>query len=612
MADYERMSREELIAALRKAEADSSLSMNEEEWNECVADDALKWVVAHDDHRCLAVNRAALDCFGMARDAFLAQSFEDFFPSCAQAETLAPGVRRCRDSKGGICTFRYCEVDLHYAGRRARLLVASDISAALETKADLERFKEWMQRSQDYAHFGIWDWDIRSGVTLVSEQIGPLFGDDSGALQTTREYFLNAVHPEDRPRVIEAIRDTARCDDGYLNCAGDDCRNAFDIEYRIVHPDGSVRWIHERGGIERCERGLPARVLGVVQDITPRKQSEQALQESEQHFRLFAENIREMIWVTSPDFSTILYANQACGDILGMRREDAEPPQWEKIVDPDDLPLVHAALDQQARGEPAEVETRILRPDGKIRWIRVRTFPVHNAQGERMASGIAEDITDRKQLEVERINQMMAQRTNLVREVHHRIKNNLQGVAGLLRQFGNEHPEVNGIIDQAIAQVETVAVVHGLQGKMADNEVVLCEMVPTISRMVEGLLPSRPVINVTVDVPQRIRVNEQEAVPIALILNELIMNAAKHARADGIRICISVRWNALQSRGVISIVNPGTLPRGFEFDSGRHTGTGLDLVRALLPAQGGMLRYASSDNQVEAVLELSAPCIYNL
>ncbi|HEX7636605.1 MAG TPA: PAS domain-containing protein [Noviherbaspirillum sp.] len=477
-------------------------------------------------------------------------------------------------------------------------------------EADLTRAEEWLQLSQAYARFGIWDWDMRSGVTHLSEQIAPLFGYREETLRTTREHFLNVVHPRDRQRVADAISACAGCD------ARDDGRDGFDIEYRIVRADGEVRWMRERGGVERDADGAPIRVLGVVQDVTDQKQSERALRESEEQFRLFAENIREMIWIVSPRMDKLFYVSHACTEILGVEREHLYTGMlnWENMIYREDLPLVKAALARQAQGEPAEVETRIVRPDGKVRWIRVRSLPFKNGSGERMTSGIAEDITDRKQTEKERIAQMTLQRTTLIREVHHRIKNNLQGVAGLLRQHADAHPQVSPIIDRAIAQVQTVAVVHGLQGKTMDNEIVLCEMVPMIARTVKSVLPSRPAIEVYVDVPQRIRVSEQESVSLALVLNELIMNSAKHANAAAseARIVITVRWDQKQSLARIGIVNPGTLPAGFGFLAGTGTGTGLELVRSLLPPEGSTLSFASGNGHVEAVLELSPPSIYNL
>ncbi len=496
------------------------------------------------------------------------------------------------------------------AGRPAPLMTGDNVCSQCQTETDLRRAQEWMSWGQRYAKFGIWEWDIKSGITYLSKQIVSLFGYENETLETTREDFLSAVHQDDRQRVIDTIHSGV---DYKGRCIY--CNEGFDIQYRIVKPDGTVRWMHERGGVERSEDGHPWRILGVVQDITDQKHAEQVLRESEEHFRFFAENIHKMIWIASPSLDKLFYVNHVCSEVLGIERHDLcnELSRWREIVYPEDLPLVEAALLKQEQGVAAEVEARIVRADEKFRWIRIRSFPVKNGQGERMSSGIVEDITDRRQLENERLANMAQQRTNLVREVHHRIKNNLQGVVGLLRQQANQYPEVSEIIAQAIAQVRTVAVVHGLQGQAFDNEVVLCEMVPTIARTVETLLSSRVVLDVCVDVPQRIRINEQESVPIALILNELIMNAAKHAaiRSEAPCISITVSWDQFQTQAMISIVNPGMLPEGFDFFAAKGTGTGLELVRSLLPPKGSNLLFISDNGEVKAALALCAPSIYN-
>jgi PAS domain S-box-containing protein len=617
MMNFEEMTREQLIALLT-ARADAPAPATALGALAADSTPVLKWICDADSLACLDVNDAALSCFGYTRAQFLALPLSRAPGQAA----VPPGVSLSSTyprpdiyqfdggaGDGAAVCLQLCHVAIVHSGRAALLMLGSDISRHLRTEADLRCIESWLHHSQAYAQFGIWDWDIGSGATRFSEHLAPLFGYREHRPETTRASLLEAVHPEDRQQVLAAVHDWTSA--SAQAAPGSD---GFDIEYRIVRPDGELRWMHERGGIQRALPGTAPRVLGVVQDITRQKQSEQALRESEQHFRLFAENIREMIWVASPALDKLFYVSPACSDILGISADELHKGKlhWKQIVCFDDHPLMTAALARQERGEVAEVEARIVRPDGKVRWIRVRSFPVRNGHGERMASGIAEDVTDRKQLEQERIVQMTQQRGTLVREVHHRIKNNLQGVAGLLRQQAYAHPELGPIIDQAIAQVRTVAVIHGLQGQAMDNEIVLCEMVPSIARAV-ATLHARTTIEVDVQVPQRIRVSEQESVPIALILNELIMNAAKHAvcAVAPARVDVSVRWDGQLQLARIRIVNPGSLPPGFAFGDGRGTGTGHELVRSLLPPSGGSLAFVERDGQVETVLELSAPSIYN-
>ena len=207
------------------------------------------------------------------------------------------------------------------------------------------------------------------------------------------------------------------------------------------------------------------------------------------------------------------------------------------------------------------------------------------------------------------------QRNVLVREVHHRIKNSLQGVAGMLRQHALIDPAAAPVLERAIAQVRTIAVVHGLEGKALYNEVVLCEMAPSIVRMVQELvLPDGGPFEVTVDVPERIRVCEQERVPVALILNELILNAAKHAVSPntGPALSLAVRWDPSLQCACVSIINPGRLPEGFDFATERCIGTGLELVHSMLPGRGASLSFNDRAGYVETRLLLSPPVIYSI
>ncbi|MES2296957.1 MAG: PAS domain-containing protein [Pseudomonadota bacterium] len=622
MDNYEQMTRAQLIAALSALAPPTAAGQAPASVLAPLAADrspVAKWICLGAGLPCVAVNDAALACFGLTRAHFLTLSTHAgpdgaLLPPCLAfaAEFGRPDLYALRDSQGVRRQLQVCHVDIDYQGRPALLMLANDVSRQLMLEADLNRIKEWVKHSQAYAKFGIWECDIGApggGAPAVSAQLAALFGYADDAPVATRAQLQERVHPDERDRVGAVIAHWTGPHGPSAPCA-----DHFDLEYRIVRPDGAVRWMVERGGIVGAPPGA-RRVLGVVQDITRQKQSEQALRESEHHFRLFAENIREMIWVGTPSLDRLLYISPACVDILGLDAPELHggARRWKDLVCADDQHLMEAALAKQVKGEAAEVEARIIRPDGRLRWIRMRSFPVMSALGERMASGIAEDVTDRKQLEQERIVQSTLQRDALVREVHHRIKNNLQGVAGLLRQHSFAHPEVAPIIDQAIAQVRAVAVVHGLQGTLADHEIVLCEMVPAIGRAVASLLaPSQAVIAVNVDVPERIRVSERESVPIALIVNELIMNAGKHAVSAELpaRIAISVSWDAQRQLARISVVNPGSLPPGFAFGSGRGTGIGHELVRALLPPNGGSLAFAPHADRVEAVLELSAPCIY--
>ena len=130
------------------------------------------------------------------------------------------------------------------------------------------------------------------------------------------------------------------------------------------------------------------------------------LERSEEKFRQLAENIQQVFWISTPDTRQVLYASPAYEEIWGRSLESlyADIANWLQTIHPDDWEALGATLKRQTRtGTGYDIEYRIVRPDGAIRWIRDRSFPIRDKSGVvyRMA-GIADDITQRKQAERER------------------------------------------------------------------------------------------------------------------------------------------------------------------------------------------------------------------
>ena len=126
----------------------------------------------------------------------------------------------------------------------------------------LKRSEERYTLAQRAANIGSWDWDIKTGTLVWSEQIEPMFGFGRGEFGATYESFLDSVHPDDRQHVVDSVN--ACVEEG----------KDYAIEHRIVRPDGTIRWMSETGDVVRDESGKAIRMLGIVQDITDRKERE--------------------------------------------------------------------------------------------------------------------------------------------------------------------------------------------------------------------------------------------------------------------------------------------------------------------------------------------------
>ncbi|MFG6416727.1 PAS domain-containing protein [Roseateles sp. DC23W] len=224
---------------------------------------------------------------------------------------------------------------------------------------------------------------------------------------------------------------------------------------------------------------------------------------------------------------------------------------------------------------------------------------------------VASDVTEHRAAEAARLQAAIAQRELLVREVHHRIKNNLQGVAGLLQQIAARRPEVAPVLKDAVGQVQAIAQVYGLQVG-ASGPLVLKRVFDAIVGSVQRA--QGRVVTTTAEGGALLEdwcLPEAEAIPIALSLNELLGNALRHGNGGDGGEGGQVRCQLICDAGgvTVEIANAGRLPDGFLLQNIRSGVSGLGLVRALLPRRSAILSLEQQDDDVVCRLELLPPSV---
>jgi PAS domain S-box-containing protein len=223
---------------------------------------------------------------------------------------------------------------------------------------------------------------------------------------------------------------------------------------------------------------------------------------------------------------------------------------------------------------------------------------------------VSTEVTEQRAAQQAKFEAALAQREMLVKEVHHRIKNNLQGVAGLLQQIAVRKPEVATAMSEVVAQVQAIAQVYGLQVGVT-GPLRLKSVVEAITGSVQRTFGHPILLGVEGPAPHQWALPEAESIPIALTLNELLTNAVKHSIA-GRAMAVACTLVCSDAGVQVVITNRAQLPADFSLARFPGGVSGLGLVRSLLPRRSARLTIEQHDADVVATVALSPPGVTRL
>lgn len=359
-----------------------------------------------------------------------------------------------------------------------------------------------------------------------------------------------------------------------------------------------------------------------IRDLEERYELEAALRRSEEGYALAVRGTNDGIWdwhVSTGEFR----GSDRFWELMGMTSErfdhfDHFFQAFKRCVHPDDLELVERALEAHFEAKSDyEVEFRLCSSEGQVRWFlaRGRVFRDENDVPKRMAGSLT-DVTARKNAEAERerllgelralnaeLEARVAERTHeltnslkerelLLREMHHRVKNNLQVISSLLRMQARqvEHTPSRSALDECQSRVEAIALIHE-QLYRATNFASM-----PFSDYANNL--AHAVLRATDTSPSKIRLDIEatdvtlpldEAIPCGLILNELMTNAFKHAFPNQRQGTVKVRLVRDPSGQVELSVSDDGVGLGLDFHEKRSTSLGVKLVLTLVEQLDGRL-----------------------
>ncbi len=440
-----------------------------------------------------------------------------------------------------------------------------------------------------------WWWPDCSRPRLLS--LGTLLhslGYDEGEVRDDIDAYLGLVHPEDRPHLQAIARSVVQ-----RPRAGN-----YEVQLRLRRKQGGYCGVRILGSIVRQEGAAAPAAYGVARLLHAHEETaDSALRLSEDALSTVLNEIGHPVVLMTPDGCMLQHNDAMVHAVGGTVVADSEGYRYCPFLhERDGTPTVADFIDGVILTGRRQ-QREIWRFD---RWWHVYLVPLRNAEGAvRRLLLLAQDISALKAEQEAELTRERALRTTLAREVHHRIKNHLQGLVGLLRVHSRSGRSMREVIDNAVVQIQSIAAVHGLLSRSGETAIDFAELIARIVELtsVGAAIPVDCIIEHSS--ARKLCISEEESVPLAVVVGELFMNALKHTSArSGSRVV--VRFACSDEVAELCVTNrPATLPQGFELPSTATAGTGIDLVMALLPRNRSSLEIAQEGEAVTTRLRIS-------
>lgn len=471
---------------------------------------------------------------------------------------------------------------LDIEGQRYIAGIGVDISELREMQNQLKKAMTDMRIGQELANLGSWRWDLENNTLQWSPKVYDIYDVADVSQKPSVELFKQKVYPDDLP-IIDGIIDKIKAGESFQ-----------DFEHRLLISGNEVRWVRHSAQINYRDDGSLSHVIGAVQDITSEVEGKQRLEKEKALSDKIINSLPVLFFMYDQQGNAIRW-NDYFRKTTGLN--DLEISYMDPLgyFSEKHKERVDKAITEVFEEGEATVQAEFLTDNGQSIPFLYSASRFQSDDSTYMI-GTGQDISELKEYQDE-LNQSLEEKEVLLAEIHHRVKNNLAIISGLLQleAFSVENAHTAKVLKNSQMRIQSMATIHEMLYEAENfNDLSFEGFVEEVISLVKEVYHKEPQ-QILFDIEiEKINLNINQAVPCGLIINELITNAYKHAFGDQHEGCISVIGEKSDSNIQFTIHDNGVgLPEDFVIDE--QDSLGFTLVSSLVAQLGADLEIKTEE-----------------
>lgn len=485
----------------------------------------------------LEVNKKATQKYGYTRQEFQQLTIEDIRPpediprlrkklkeldDNGQPDDI--GMYRHRTKDGELLHVQLTTQFFPMKGRQARIVHVHDVTESIELRNTLQIEKQRLEQAQELAQLGWWTYNVNEDRTLWSEVLYEMLGVDKETYDATYEAFCELLHPGDREKMEDIMEQVQHSSE------------PFDYTLRIGDGERGEALMHVKCRAQGTfnSEGELVKMTGVLQDITEQKKAEDELRRRETLFETLFVDAPVGIAMIAPD-GNVQKVNQRFEEMFGYSQEELIGKDLLSHLLPtgrhDEIDEIYDSIFTHEGMTHFSEDQRITK-DGEPKDMFVGKLPVIIDGDPIAAFAIYTDITRLRAIEDD-LKDSLKEKEILLAEIHHRVKNNLAIISGLLMLEAmnwDEDTVVHKVLTQSKLRIHSMAKIH--EKLYESKSFTDIELGNYITELTEAIVQTMDIgeedigLNIACD---EVTLDINQALPCALIINELVTNAFKYA-----------------------------------------------------------------------------------